>query len=374
MNCKHYPQYVFLASLFCFLMMAVPAQGQVIWQENFSGANQGWTQNFTDCDGTVASFAGVRNNRFEIQDMEGAPCCAAGGGNGNDWTTSAIDISSACAVSISISFGFTGTFECNAGGPFFGCGGGVAVTNGHDQMLLEYNLDNTGWVLFSYVCGGQSGIANATGLNGSTLQIRVRAANKAAAELYFFDNVIVDTELANPTAGITPSGPTTFCGNQSVTLTGTGGSVYSWSNGVNANAITVNTSGTFTVTATDGNGCTGSASVVVNALTQPTVTMGSNSPVCAGQSLQLQASSASNGTFVWTGPGGYTATGRFPDRDNATPAHSGTYQVTLTATNGCTVSGTVNATVNACPEICANGIDDDNDGLVDTADADCSCD
>jgi len=35
-----------------------------IWLENFSGANQGWTANFTDWDGTPGSFNGFRKIRY----------------------------------------------------------------------------------------------------------------------------------------------------------------------------------------------------------------------------------------------------------------------------------------------------------------------
>lgn len=54
----------------------------ILWQEDFSGSNAGWTQNFTDCDGTPQGFAGVRNDRFEVVDMEGTPCCTLQGNPG----------------------------------------------------------------------------------------------------------------------------------------------------------------------------------------------------------------------------------------------------------------------------------------------------
>ena len=55
----------------------------IVWREDFSGANQGWNTNFTDCDGAANSFAGVRNNRFEAQGAEGVPCCTNAAGNPN---------------------------------------------------------------------------------------------------------------------------------------------------------------------------------------------------------------------------------------------------------------------------------------------------
>lgn len=96
-----------------------------------------------------------------------------------------------------------------------------------------------------------------------------------------------------------------------------------------------------------------------------------NSPVCAGQSLQLSTSGGN--TYAWTGPGSFTASHQSPDRDNTTTAHAGTYNVTVTDSAGCSGSGSTTVTVNTCSEICANGIDDDDDGLTDLADSDCEC-
>src|SRR5689334_5913401 len=91
----------FLLPVLILLCCSLSAQTQ-IWLEDFSGAPPapGWTDNFTDCDGTAASFNGVQNNRYEITDMEGLPCCAAGGGNDNEWVTNDITITGYCNVTI----------------------------------------------------------------------------------------------------------------------------------------------------------------------------------------------------------------------------------------------------------------------------------
>jgi|GEM_PF-1433846 len=68
-----------------------------------------------------------------------------------------------------------------------------------------------------------------------------------------------------PVAGIVASGPLTFQLGGSVTLSGTGGNSYEWSNGATSNSIVVDSSGTYTVTAFL-NGCAHtSAPVVVTA-------------------------------------------------------------------------------------------------------------
>src|ERR1019366_9087979 len=91
-----------------------------------------------------------------------------------------------------------------------------------------------------------------------------------------------------PTPTITPSGPTTFCQGGSVTLTCTAGSSYLWSDGETTQSIVVTTSGTYTITMTDANGCVGisaSITVTVNPLPTPTITASGPISFCNGGSV-----------------------------------------------------------------------------------------
>lgn len=51
----------------------------------------------------------------------------------------------------------------------------------------------------------------------------------------------------------------------------------------------------------------------------------SNSPICAGQTLQLTAQSIAGATYQWWGPAGFTSQLQNPSIPNATPANSGEY-------------------------------------------------
>jgi gliding motility-associated-like protein len=88
-------------------------------------------------------------------------------------------------------------------------------------------------------------------------------------------------------------------------------------------------SGTYFVTATL-NGCTstaGSVTVVINQ-TPLNVTVDSNSPVCVGSPINLNASSATPGAvFTWSGPNGFTSILPNPVIPNASSAHVGSYSV-----------------------------------------------
>ena len=95
-------------------------------------------------------------------------------------------------------------------------------------------------------------------------------------------------------AGITNNTGTTVlsCAVSSINVTATGGLTYSWNNGLgnNANAI-ITAPGTYTVTATDGNGCIGKDSITVTQIpavpATPTTVIGPVN-ICAYAGTQTQ--------------------------------------------------------------------------------------
>lgn len=70
----------------------------------------------------------------------------------------------------------------------------------------------------------------------------------------------------------------------------------------------------------------------------PTPIAGSNSPVCAGNTLNLTANSTATGvTYNWSGPSTFSSTTQNPSITAVTGARAGTYSVTISRT-GCTTS------------------------------------
>ncbi len=121
------------------------------------------------------------------------------------------------------------------------------------------------------------------------------------------------------------------------------GATYNWTgpNGFSStlqNALitgaTSSEAGLYSVTA-EVNGCTSSAgqvNVVVN--TAPSLpVVGSNSPICEGDDLELTATADAGVTFSWTGPSGFVSSTQNPVIVSGIPSNSGTY--TLTVSNGC---------------------------------------
>ncbi len=134
--------------------------------------------------------------------------------------------------------------------------------------------------------------------------------------------------------------------------TGPNGYTSNVQNPVITNSTTAMT-GTYSLIISDNNtGCTGLAantSVTVNQTPlAPTAT--SNSPVCAGQALNLQSSSDPGSAYSWTGPGNYSSADQNPVISNAQPAQSGTYSVTATIGTCTSQPSTIGIVVNALPD------------------------
>ena len=102
---------------------------------------------------------------------------------------------------------------------------------------------------------------------------------------------------------ISASGPLAFCSGGNVTLTSTPNTTYIWSNAAITRAITISTSGDFTVAVRDANLCLSPTSdpvkVTVYALpSKPTITAGGPLSFCADQSVILTASNLPNGELT----------------------------------------------------------------------------
>lgn len=148
--------------------------------------------------------------------------------------------------------------------------------------------------------------------------------------------------IVNALPVITITGNDTLCVGDSTLLTGNGGTSYLWSTGDLTSMITAIPTGntTYTLTGTDGNGCSGNAAfaVVVNALPTPTIT-GLDS-ICVGDTTTLIASGGL--TYFWST---FTNTASI----SVGPLVNTTYTVTATDGNGCEASASTTVVVNALP-------------------------
>ncbi len=156
--------------------------------------------------------------------------------------------------------------------------------------------------------------------------------------------IVVTVNPLPSTPTITPSGSTTICDGESVTLSSSQGTGNTWSTGESTQNINVTTSETIDVIYTDANGCTAtSAPITITVNPLPTVTLAALSQVCDyTPSFTLSGESPAGGTF--SGPG--VTGGVFDPASAGLGAHTITYE--YTDANGCTNTATQNIIVDAC--------------------------
>jgi len=95
-----------------------------------------------------------------------------------------------------------------------------------------------------------------------------------------------------------------------------------------------------TITNPDGQSATGTGVLdVVGAPATPAA--GADSPVCAGGTLQLTASTISGATYAWTGPNGFTSSQQNPVLIGVDALAAGTYSVTASAAGCSSAEGSV---------------------------------
>ena len=129
---------------------------------------------------------------------------------------------------------------------------------------------------------------------------------------------------------ITANGPTTFCTGGSVSLGASNYSAYSWSTGGTIESITTFTTGTYCVTATDFNGCSGVGciDIIVNTPPVPNIMSEFSTTFCEGgyDIIFIDTLFYQHSTLWSTGDAG----------DYLYVYTSGNYCATVTDVNGCT--------------------------------------
>lgn len=146
--------------------------------------------------------------------------------------------------------------------------------------------------------------------------------------------------ISEPTPfSISVTGDTEFCQGESTTLSvpDTYAS-YDWSTGESTAEITVETTGTYSVTATNSAGCPSSDEIDITAFDLPLISISPDSVVIQqGDSAQLIASGASE--YIWTP--GETLNDSTISNPTAFPLVTTTYSVTGTDINGCIAAADV---------------------------------
>jgi beta-glucanase (GH16 family) len=112
------------------------------------------------------------------------------------------------------------------------------------------------------------------------------------------------------------------------------------------------------VTVTDNAKCDG---IEILLSLPPTPSASNNSPISAGMTLNLTASTVTDATYAWTGPNGFASTSQNPSVPNATTNAAGVYAVTATV-GGC-ASSPATTTVMVNPPVTVS-INSTGDGIT----------
>jgi uncharacterized protein YjdB len=166
------------------------------------------------------------------------------------------------------------------------------------------------------------------------------------------------TVNVNPLPTINAGQDQTVCQGANVTLSGTGGSTYSWNNGVNNGvAFVPNATTTYTVTGTNANGCSNTDQVTVTV--SPNPTLSGNTVICPNTTSQLAANANPAASNAWTSSNPAIAT--ISNTGLVTAVSFGTSTITYTNNSGCTATTTINVTnpiaptFNPISAVCSGG-------------------
>ncbi len=198
------------------------------------------------------------------------------------------------------------------------CAGNSLTLNAGPYTLYHWSTNATAQAITVSTSGTYSvTVTNGFGCTGTASQ-----------------NVVVN---ANPIPAITANGATTFCSGGSVTLNTTSYSNYLWSTNATSQSITTGTSGNYSVTVTNANGCTGITSQTVTVNSNPSTTITGVNSFCYGGSATLDGGSG-YAHYLWN----TTSTNEI-----ITVTNSGTFIVTITSSNSCIGIASKTITVNA---------------------------
>lgn len=208
------------------------------------------------CDNNTHNF-GIIGGQVVAQNVDGenafAGCCnGPGGNNRGNFEYAPLDISSFSNVMISFDYSASNTdFEDEfPAAPSFGCLNAFE-DNSHDQIVFTYSIDGGPFIEDLYVHGETQAAFTGTWLagplNGQTLTIKVFCANKAQAEIFYFENLVITADP--PTIAAGPD--VTVCNDTPVMLDGTG--VGMWTGGSGSYSDPTDPDATYTASGAEGN-------------------------------------------------------------------------------------------------------------------------
>lgn len=264
----------------------------------------------TQCGGSVAVSAGSYASYAWSDGSTSSSLAVAASGEYNVVVTDA----SGCIARDTIVVTINDLPTVNLGADIIQCAGSVSLSAG---------------TFSSYLWSGGSTASTFSVSSSGTYSVQVTDTNGCVGtdSVDVVINSLPSFSLGNDTAqcgGFIPLNPGTY-------------SSYLWNTGSTVNLLPVYTSGTYSVSVTDANGCIGADTIEVTIHSEPTVNLGNDIVQCGGAAT-LSAAGFSN--YLWST--GSTAS-------SIAVASTGTYSVTVSDANGCTATDQVDVTVYSLP-------------------------
>jgi gliding motility-associated-like protein len=285
-----------------------------------SGGNNGSVA--VTVNGGVFPYSYAWSNGATTQNINGVVA--------NTYTVTATD-ANLCTV--------TGTFTVTSPSPIVSSVTGTNVTCHGEANGTATLTVSGGTTPYTFSWSNFQATQNLTGLSGGTYYVIITDANGCTKR----DSVII-TEPAAIVLGISNTNVSCNGGNNgSVTTTvsgGTGTITYLWSNGATTANITNATATNYSVTITDANLCTASASATVTQPTALVINGTIDSILCAGGNNGSISITVNGGVFPYSYAWSTGAT-----TQNVNNLAGGvTYTVTATDANLCTITASFNVT------------------------------
>ena len=229
----------------------------------------------------------------------------------------------------------TGIMMTSANGPTVNTAITTAASCGSSNGEITTTVTG-GTAPYTYLWSNGATTQNLTGVAAGTYTLTVTDANTCTGTN---GTGIVMTSANGPTV-TTAITTAASCGssNGSISATVTGGTApytYSWSNGATTQNLTGVAAGTYTLTITDANTCTGTngTGIVMTSANGPTVTTAITTASSCGSSNGSISATVTGGTAPYTYSWSNGAT-----TQNLTGVAAGTYTLTVTDANTCTAT------------------------------------
>lgn len=220
----------------------------------------------------------------------------------------------------------------------------------------QINISNSG-----NVCAGSTATLTASGANTYTWStsdlVSTVSVNPTSNTTYSVSGTdingcvgaAVTTVSVNPSPTVTINGGAAVCYGTSEVLTANGANTYTWSTSSISNTVSVSpvSNTVYSVTGTNSNGCSGTATATVIVNASPTIVISGVGTICLGTTEILTATGAS--TYTWN-------TSNISNTVSISPTTNTNYSVTGTDANGCLGTTSTSVVVNPTPTITISGV------------------